>query len=254
MVSADQREHRQHLPRAGWVEHDALEVWADTREVAAGALARADLTPGDITAVGITNQRETTVVWDRLTGEPVHHAIVWQGTRTDRLCAELGGSTGAGRYQARTGLPLSTYFAGPKIRWILDHVDGARQRANNGVQRRISPTRVQSASRILRARPSTILLAAAVRSSTACSNHRRASGGTFVHHFTLTRGPVEHRPDDVLTAFVLRKVGDEDVDRCPRADGSPDRADQASSFSRFKAIEDHEQVEVAILTFVATRY
>ncbi|MGH3897399.1 MAG: glycerol kinase GlpK [Pseudonocardiaceae bacterium] len=132
VVSADQREHRQHFPQAGWVEHDALEVWANTREVAAGALAKADLTPGDIAAVGITNQRETTVVWDRLSGEPVHNAIVWQDTRTDRLCTELGGSTGADRYRNRTGLPLSTYFAGPKIRWILDQVDSARQRANNG--------------------------------------------------------------------------------------------------------------------------
>jgi glycerol kinase len=132
VVSTDQREHRQHLPRAGWVEHDALEVWANTREVVAGALAKADLTAGDIAAVGIANQRETAVVWDRLSGEPVHHAIVWQDTRTDRLCAELGGDAGAQRYQARTGLPLSTYFSGPKIRWILDQVDGARQRANNG--------------------------------------------------------------------------------------------------------------------------
>ncbi|HEV7451387.1 MAG TPA: glycerol kinase GlpK [Pseudonocardiaceae bacterium] len=132
VVSADQREHRQHLPRAGWVEHDALEVWANTREVVAGALAKADLTAGDVAAVGITNQRETTVVWDRLTGKPVHPAIVWQDTRTERLCTELGGDAGAQRYQARTGLPLSTYFSGPKIRWVLDQVDGARQRANNG--------------------------------------------------------------------------------------------------------------------------
>ncbi|MGH3884891.1 MAG: FGGY family carbohydrate kinase, partial [Pseudonocardiaceae bacterium] len=132
VVSADQREHRQHFPRAGWMEHDALEVWANTREVAAGALAKADLTPGDIAAVGITNQRETTVVWDRRSGEPVHNAIVWQDTRTDQLCAELGGSVGAGRYSDRTGLPLSTYFSGPKIRWILDQVDGAWPRANNG--------------------------------------------------------------------------------------------------------------------------
>ncbi len=132
VVSVDQREHQQHLPRAGWVEHDALEVWGKTREVAAGALAKADLTPGDIASVGIANQRETAVVWDRLSGEPVYHAIVWQDTRTARLCAELGGSAGAGRYQPRTGLPLSTYFSGPKIRWILDQVDGARQRANNG--------------------------------------------------------------------------------------------------------------------------
>jgi glycerol kinase len=132
VVCADQREHQQIFPRAGWVEHDAAEVWTNTREVAAGALAKGDLTASDIAAVGITNQRETTVVWDRGTGEPVHNAIVWQDTRTDRICTELGGDAGLTRYQGRTGLPLSTYFAGPKIRWILDNVDGARQRAENG--------------------------------------------------------------------------------------------------------------------------
>ncbi|MGH3906782.1 MAG: glycerol kinase GlpK [Pseudonocardiaceae bacterium] len=132
VVSADQREHRQILPRPGWVEHDATEVWTNTREVAAGALAKADLAQGDLAAVGISNQRETTVVWDRLTGRPVHNAIVWQDTRTDRLCAEFGGAAGPARYQERTGLPLATYFSGPKIRWILDNVDGARQRAKNG--------------------------------------------------------------------------------------------------------------------------
>src|SRR5436305_4505521 len=132
VVSADQREHQQHFPAAGWVEHDPLEIWANTQQVTAGALAAAGLAAGDIAAVGITNQRETAVVWDRHSGAPVYNAIVWQDTRTDRLCAELGGSTGVGRYRARTGLPLSTYFAGPKIRWILDHVDGARQRARNG--------------------------------------------------------------------------------------------------------------------------
>ena len=132
VVSVDQREHRQILPRPGWVEHDATEVWTNTREVTAAALAQADLTPGDLAAVGITNQRETAVVWERATGKPVHNAIVWQDTRTDRLCAELGGDAGAERYQERTGLPLATYFSGPKIRWILDHVDGARQRADNG--------------------------------------------------------------------------------------------------------------------------
>jgi glycerol kinase len=127
VVSTDQREHQQQLSRPGWVEHDPLEIWANTREVVAGALARADLTARDIAAVGIANQRETTVVWDRRSGKPVHNAIVWQDTRTDRLCTELGGDVGPGRYQARTGLPLSTYFSGPKIRWILDQVDGARQ-------------------------------------------------------------------------------------------------------------------------------
>jgi glycerol kinase len=132
VVSTEAREHQQYFPAAGWVEHDPLEVWANTQEVAAAALAKADLTAHDVAAVGITNQRETAVVWDRLSGEPVHNAIVWQDTRTTRLCADLGGSTGASRYQHRTGLPLATYFSGPKIRWILDQVDGARQRARGG--------------------------------------------------------------------------------------------------------------------------
>jgi glycerol kinase len=132
VVSAQAREHRQHFPQAGWVEHDPREIWANTRKVAAEALAKADLTARDIAAVGITNQRETTVVWDRFSGEPVHNAIVWQDTRTARLCTELGGQAGPSRYQAGTGLPLSTYFSGPKIRWILDQVDGARQRAEAG--------------------------------------------------------------------------------------------------------------------------
>ncbi|MGH3721235.1 MAG: glycerol kinase GlpK [Pseudonocardiaceae bacterium] len=132
VVSAEQREHRQYFPHAGWVEHDPREIWANTKDVVAGALAKACLTAGDIAAVGIANQRETAVVWDRRSGEPVHNAIVWQDTRTDRLCAELGGSTGVGRYQHRTGLPLSTYFSGPKIRWMLDQVAGARQRARSG--------------------------------------------------------------------------------------------------------------------------
>jgi glycerol kinase len=132
VVSGDQREHRQHFPESGWVEHDPMEIWANTREVAAGALAKAGLASGDIAAVGIANQRETTVVWDRLSGEPVHNAIVWQDTRTAELCTELGGAAGASRYQHPTGLPLATYFSGPKIRWILDHVEGARRRANRG--------------------------------------------------------------------------------------------------------------------------
>src|SRR6476661_1145198 len=114
VVSADQREHRQHYPQAGWVEHDPLEIWANTREVVAGALARADLKPSDIAAVGITNQRETAVVWDRATGEPIHPAIVWQDTRTDAICRRLGDlGGGPDRYRDRVGLPLATYFAGP---------------------------------------------------------------------------------------------------------------------------------------------
>ncbi|GAA1354352.1 glycerol kinase GlpK [Saccharothrix algeriensis] len=134
VVSVDQKEHRQILPKAGWVEHDPVEVWANTRQVAAGALAKADLATSDIAAVGITNQRETAVVWDRATGEPVHNAIVWQDTRTDRICRELAGAAedGQERYRAKTGLPLATYFSGPKVRWILDNVEGARERAEAG--------------------------------------------------------------------------------------------------------------------------
>ncbi|KQX61651.1 glycerol kinase GlpK [Angustibacter sp. Root456] len=133
VVAGHQLEHRQSFPRAGWVEHDPLEIWKNTREVCAGALARADLKPADVAAVGITNQRETAVVWDRATGEPIHPAIVWQDTRTDAICRRLGDlGGGADRYRARVGLPLATYFSAPKVAWILDHVDGARERAEAG--------------------------------------------------------------------------------------------------------------------------
>ncbi|SDD20112.1 glycerol kinase GlpK [Actinokineospora iranica] len=133
VVAVDQREHEQIFPRAGWVEHNPAEVWENTRAVAAGALAKADLDASDIAAVGITNQRETAVVWDRATGKPVYNAIVWQDTRTDRIAAELGNlGGGQERYRAKTGLPLATYFSGPKIRWILDNVDGAREKAEAG--------------------------------------------------------------------------------------------------------------------------
>jgi glycerol kinase len=125
VVAQAQVEHRQGLPRPGWVEHDPMEIWSNTRTVAAEALARADLRPEDVAAIGITNQRETTVVWDRASGEPIAPAIVWQDTRTQQICDELGERD---RYQTRTGLPLATYFAGPKIRWLLDNVDGARGR------------------------------------------------------------------------------------------------------------------------------
>ncbi|MGQ0837349.1 glycerol kinase GlpK [Actinokineospora sp.] len=133
VVAVDQREHEQIFPRAGWVEHNPEEVWENTRAVAAGALAKADLAVSDIVAVGITNQRETAVVWDRKTGKPVYNAIVWQDTRTDRIANELGAlGDGQERYRAKTGLPLATYFSGPKIRWILDNIDGARAKAEAG--------------------------------------------------------------------------------------------------------------------------
>ncbi|MGH3427877.1 MAG: FGGY family carbohydrate kinase, partial [Mycobacteriales bacterium] len=133
VVSVDQMEHEQIFPKPGWVEHNPEEVWRNTREVCAGALAKADLRDSDIVAVGVTNQRETTVVWDRTTGKPVYNAIVWQDTRTDRICGELGAlGGGQERYRSRTGLPLATYFSGPKIRWILDSVEGARAKAEAG--------------------------------------------------------------------------------------------------------------------------
>lgn len=134
VVAVDQLEHQQILPRAGWVEHDPEEVWTNTRQVCAGALAKADLVLSEIAAVGITNQRETTVVWDRNTGKPVYNAIVWQDTRTDSIVNELarGDERGQNRYQERTGLPLATYFSGTKIRWILDNVAGVRERAERG--------------------------------------------------------------------------------------------------------------------------
>ncbi|ATE57257.1 MULTISPECIES: glycerol kinase GlpK [Actinosynnema] len=133
VVAVDQKEHEQIFPKAGWVEHDAEEIWLNTRQVAAGALARADLNASDLAAVGITNQRETALVWDRTTGKPVYNAIVWQDTRTDRICAELGAlGGGQERYRAKTGLPLATYFSGPKVKWVLDNVEGARERAEAG--------------------------------------------------------------------------------------------------------------------------
>lgn len=133
-VRASERiEHRQFFPRPGWVEHDAGEIWANTRRVLAAALARAELRPSDVAALGITNQRETTVVWDRATGEPIAPAIVWQDTRTQAICDELGAlGGGRQRYRSRVGLPLATYFAGPKLRWLLDNVGGARRRAEAG--------------------------------------------------------------------------------------------------------------------------
>jgi glycerol kinase len=134
IVSVGQKEHQQIFPRAGWVEHDPLEISANTRHVIGEALAKADLNAGDLAAVGITNQRETAVVWDRTTGEPVCNAIVWQDTRTQAIVEQLGalGDDGADRYKAKVGLPLATYFSGPKVRWILDNVDGARQKAESG--------------------------------------------------------------------------------------------------------------------------
>ncbi|MDP9442868.1 MAG: glycerol kinase GlpK [Actinomycetota bacterium] len=133
VVSVSRREHRQIFSRAGWVEHDPEELWRNTRTVLGAALGQADVRPAQLVAIGVANQRETALVWDRRTGQPVHPAIVWQDTRTQQICddlAALGG--GVDRYRERVGLPLATYFSAPKVRWILDHVDGARVRAERG--------------------------------------------------------------------------------------------------------------------------
>jgi glycerol kinase len=133
IVASEQKEHEQIFPRAGWVEHNGKEIWDNTLEVVEGALKNANLEASDIDAIGITNQRETAMVWDKTTGEPVYNAIVWQDTRTQAICDELAGlGGGADRYKAKVGLPLATYFSGPKIRWILDNVDGARDKAEAG--------------------------------------------------------------------------------------------------------------------------
>jgi glycerol kinase len=132
VVAAAQKEHEQIYPRPGWVEHDPNEIWARSREVLDDAVSEAGASKRDIAALGITNQRETTVVWDRNTGEPVCNAIVWQDTRTDKIVAELSASGGQDRFREKSGLPLATYFSGPKVRWILENVDGARERADAG--------------------------------------------------------------------------------------------------------------------------
>jgi glycerol kinase len=130
VVSVDQKEHEQIYPKPGWVEHDALEIWERTQEMVKAGLGKTKA--ADLAAVGVTNQRETTVVWDRSTGQPVHNAIVWQDTRTDQICNELSADGGQDRFRAKTGLPIATYFSGPKIKWILDNVDGARAKAESG--------------------------------------------------------------------------------------------------------------------------
>jgi len=132
IVSVAQKEHHQIFPKPGWVEHDPGEIWQNVLEVVQEALTKAQLTLSDIVAVGIANQRETTVVWDRATGEPVQNAINWQDIRTDHLIHELASEAGQDRFRERSGLPLATYFSGPKIRWLLDHIPGLQERAEAG--------------------------------------------------------------------------------------------------------------------------
>jgi glycerol kinase len=132
IVGVAQKEHHHIFPRPGWVEHDPEEIWRNVENVVARALAENRLDSSDLVAVGIANQRETTIVWDRHTGRPVHNAINWQDTRTDHLVAAFADEFGHDRFRERTGLPLTTYFSGPKLRWLLDNVDGLRARADAG--------------------------------------------------------------------------------------------------------------------------
>jgi glycerol kinase len=127
-----QKEHEQVYPQPGWVEHSPEEIWQRTREVIAEAMAKGGLRPSDLAAIGITNQRETTVVWNRTTGKPVANALVWQDTRVADYVSELARAGGQDRFRGKTGLPLTTYFSGLKIRWILENVKGVRQLAETG--------------------------------------------------------------------------------------------------------------------------
>jgi glycerol kinase len=132
VVSVAQMEHEQIYPKPGWVEHDPMEIWARTQDVVKAAVAKAGAQTGDIAAVGVTNQRETTVVWNKKTGKPYYNAIVWQDTRTDKICNDLAKDGGQDRFRPKVGLPLATYFSGPKVKWILDNVDGVRAAAEAG--------------------------------------------------------------------------------------------------------------------------
>lgn len=132
IIGLDQKEHEQIFPKPGWVEHDPMEIWHNAGEVIRGALDQAGLSGSDLAAVGITNQRETTMLWDKHTGRPYSNAIVWQCTRTDDICRELTREEGQNRFRPKTGLPIATYFSGPKIKWILDNVPGAKAGAHKG--------------------------------------------------------------------------------------------------------------------------
>jgi glycerol kinase len=132
VVAIHQKEHEQIYPKPGWVEHDPAEIWARSQEVIRGALDKANISASDLAAVGVTNQRETTVVWDKKTGKAVYNAIVWQDTRTDTIINEFARDGGQDRLRPKVGLPLATYFSGPKVKWILDNVEGARAKAEAG--------------------------------------------------------------------------------------------------------------------------
>jgi glycerol kinase len=132
VVASTYEEHTQITPRPGWVEHDADEIWTKTQRVIERTLDKGGISPAEITGIGITNQRETTVVWDPTTGEPLCNAIVWQDTRTRELCQQLIADGLEPTFRQKTGLPIATYFSGPKLKWLLDHVPGLREKAEAG--------------------------------------------------------------------------------------------------------------------------
>jgi glycerol kinase len=132
VIGVDQKEHEQIFPHPGWVEHDPMEIWQNVRDVIRGALAKARISGSQLAAIGVTNQRETTVIWDKHTGKPFNNAIVWQCTRTHEICKRLSGEGGQARFREKTGLPIATYFSGPKIKWILETVPDAREAASRG--------------------------------------------------------------------------------------------------------------------------
>ncbi|MBE0684510.1 MAG: glycerol kinase GlpK, partial [Anaerolineaceae bacterium] len=132
IIASEQKEHQQIYPQPGWVEHNPLEIWQNTQEVISNTLQKSGIRPNEIAAVGITNQRETAILWEKSTGKAVHSAIVWQDTRTDKICTHLAQDGGQDRFRSKTGLPLATYFSGPKVKWVLDNFPEIRERAQKG--------------------------------------------------------------------------------------------------------------------------
>src|SRR5258707_11551852 len=132
VVGAEQQGHEQIFPKPGWVEHNPMELWQHTQAVIRGARKKAGVSAKALAAGGVTNQRETAVVWDKASGKPIYNAIVWQDTRTDTICNQLAEDGGQDRFREKVGLPLATYFSGPKVKWILDNVAGARAKAEHG--------------------------------------------------------------------------------------------------------------------------
>ena len=132
IIASEQKEHQQIYPQPGWVEHNPLEIWQNTQEVITNTLQKSGIRAREIAAVGITNQRETAIIWEKSTGKPVHPALVWQDTRTDKICSQLAQDGGQDRLRSKTGLPLATYFSGPKVTWVLDNFPEIRKRAEQG--------------------------------------------------------------------------------------------------------------------------